>query len=181
MKSWMGLVVVLAVILAMGVGMVGCTASQIDQVIGDLQLGVDAASVAAPLVLAQFSPALAAPVTAYLGTANQVFAEIANITNGTMTSTQKAAAIATAVAALAATNPAGVLPPGASPQLVAEVGAVANALKAVAGLFPANLTLKGPFAYAAVGPKKFAVSRANAARLSQIAAKALANAQALGR
>jgi len=124
------------VLLALLVAQTACTANQIDEVIADLQIGVDAASVAAPLVLAAFAPAVAAPVNEYLALADQVFAEIAKVAVSELSSRQKAVSIATAIATLVAQDPSQVLPPNSPPQLIAEVSAVANAARAVAALFP---------------------------------------------
>jgi hypothetical protein len=127
-------------LLGLLVAQTACTPNQIDQVIADLQIGVDAASVAAPLVLSVFAPAVAAPVTAYLGLADQVFAQIAKLAASQLSAQQKAASIASALATLIGQDPAQILPPNSPPQLVAEVASVANAARAVAGLFPSAAT-----------------------------------------
>ncbi len=155
-----------------------CTQNQLNEVLGDLQVGVDAASVAAPLVLAAFAPALAAPITAYLGLADQVFADVARIAASDIAAGQKATTIADEIATLAAQNPAQFLPPNSPPQLVAELGAVANAAKAVAGLFPkatVSLTAKSK----ATPPVKFKLSSSAAQKLAHIQVQAQANLAAL--
>ncbi len=167
-------------LLALLVAQTACTANQIDEVIADLQIGVDAASVAAPLVLAAFAPAVAAPVNAYLALADQVFAEIAKVAASQLTNQQKAASIADAIATLVGQNPSSVLPPNAPPQLVAEVGAVANAARAVAALFPSSSTASRVH-LAAAGSTRLKLSAAEAARLAalQVQAQAQANQFAL--
>jgi len=167
--SKMVVIVAVAALLAM---QTACTSSQIDAVIADLQVGVDAASVAAPLVLAAFAPAVAAPVTTYLAIANQVFAEIAKIAGGQATSAQKAAAIATAIAGLVAQDPSQILPPNSPPQLVAEVGAVANAAKAVASLFPLSGTAASARMMTQARTARVHLSRAQAARLAALQVQA---------
>lgn len=156
-----------------------CTPSQIDQAIADVQIGVDAASVAAPLVLAAFAPEVAAPVAAYLGVADQVFADVARVVSSDVTSGEKASAIASEIAVLVAQNPSQILPPNSPPQLVAEVEAVANAAEAVAGLFPAaavslSLHSKGKTAL------KMKPSASQKAKLAQIQAEAQAVLAFLG-
>ena len=171
------------VLLALVVGQTACTASQMDSVIADLQIGVDAASVAAPLVLAAFAPAVAAPVTAYLAVANQVFGEIAKIAASQATSAQKASGIATAITSLVAQNPSQVLPPNSPPQLIAEVGAVANAAQAVAGLFPPAGSVAGARLMAkakTVRTSRLRLSAAQAARLAAIQVEAEAHANLAG-
>lgn len=177
--------VVIFALLAVLAVQTACTASQMDTVIADLQLGVDAASVAAPLVLAAFAPAVAAPVTAYLAVANQVFGEIARIAASQVSSAEKAAGIATSIAGLVAQDPSQVLPPNSPPQLVAEVGAVANAAKAVASLFPPAGTAASVRMMAAVKTARvprMRLSAAQAARLAaiQVQAETQANLASLG-
>ncbi len=164
-------------LLALLVAQTACTANQIDEVIADLQIGVDAASVAAPLVLAAFAPAVAAPVNAYLALADQVFAEIAKVAASQLSSQQKAASIASSIATLIAQNPSQVLPPNSPPQLVAEVGAVANAASAVAALFPAAGAAAHARMAAAAASTHVKLSAAEAASLRalQVQAQAQAN------
>jgi hypothetical protein len=168
-------------LLALLVAQTACTANQIDEVIADLQIGVDAASVAAPLVLAAFAPAVAAPVSAYLAVANQVFGEIAQIAASKISSQQKAASIASAIATLVGQDPSRILPPNSPPQLVAEVGAVANAARAVAALFPPAGTAGHARLVTAARSTNFKLSAAEAARLAalQVQAEAQANLAAL--
>jgi hypothetical protein len=152
-----------------------CTPSQIDQVIADVQIGVDAASVAAPLVLAAFAPEVAAPVAAYLGVADQVFADIARVVSSDVTAGEKASAIATEIAVLVAQNPSQILPPNSPPQLVAEVEAIANAAQAVAGLFPpAAVALSLHPHFKGKAAPKLKLSASQAARVAQIEAQAQA-------
>jgi hypothetical protein len=164
-------------LLALLVAQTACTANQIDEVIADLQIGVDAASVAAPLVLAAFAPSAAAPVDAYLSLANQVFAEIAKVVASQLSNQQKAASIAATVATLVAQNPSQILPPDSPPQLVAEVGAVANAARAVAALFPPAGTAGHARMEAVAASAHGKLSAAQRARLEalQVQAEAQAN------
>jgi hypothetical protein len=169
------------VLLALLVAQTACTANQVDEVIADLQIGVDAASVAVPLVLAAFAPAVAAPVSAYLAAANQVFAEVAKIAASAISNQQKAASIASTIATLVAQDPSQILPPNSPPQLIAEVAAVANAARAVAALFPpAGVPGQASLLAAARSPQ-LKLSAAQAARLKalQVQAEAQANQAAL--
>jgi hypothetical protein len=165
------------VLLALLVAQTACTANQIDEVIADLQIGVDAASVAAPLVLAVFAPSVAAPVNAYLALANQVFAEIAKVAVSQLSSQQKAVSIASAIAALVAQDPSQILPPNSPPQLVAEIGAIANAAKAVAALFPPSGATPHERLAAVARSTNLKLSPAEAAHLAalQVQAEAQAN------
>jgi len=153
---------------------VACTQNQINQAIANLQLGVSAASVAAPLVLAALAPEVAIPVTSYLGVANAVFGEVARIVASQLTSSQKAARIASSIAGLAAQDPAKVLPPNSPPQLQAEIGAVANAVKAIAGMFPST-----GLARLSSRPIRFGCTPAQVAQLAAIQVQAQANLGAL--
>ena len=168
-------------LLALLAAQTACTANQIDEAIADLQIGVDAASIAAPLVLSAYAPMIAAPVTAYLAMADQIFADVAKLaTNSQLSSQQKAASIASSIAALVAQNPSQFLPTNSPPQVVAEVMAVANAARAVASLFPstamasraAHATLTVP-----VRSMNMRLSSAQTARLAalQVQARAQAN------
>jgi phage-related protein len=172
-RNWK--VVAIFALLSVMAAQVACTSSEMDEVIADLQLGVDAASVAAPLVLAAFAPGVAAPVANYLALANQVFGEIAQIAASQQSAAQKAAGIATAIAALVAQNPGQILPTNAPPQLVAEVGAVANAAKAVAGLFPPAGTAANVRLMVKARTVRVRVSASETARFSAIAVQAQAN------
>jgi len=161
---------------ALLISQTGCTANQIDQAIADLQIGVDAASVAAPLVLAAFAPEVAAPVATYLAVANQVFGDIARIAASQISGQQKATSIASAIATLVAQNPSQVLPPNSPPQLVAEVGAVANAARAVAALFPPAGTAGHTAMLKAARRVTLRLSAADSARLTAIRVQAEAQA-----
>jgi hypothetical protein len=163
-------------LLALLAAQTACTASQIDEVIADLQIGVDAASVAAPLVLAVFAPAVAAPVSAYLAVANEVFGEIARIAASQISSQQKAVSIASAIATLVAQDPSQILPPNSPPQLVAEVVAVANAARAVASMFPPPGMAGHARLLAAPRSMNLRLSAAEAARLAAIQVQAEAQA-----
>lgn len=169
-------VVTVFALLALLAAQTACTANQIDEVIADLQLGVDAASVAAPLVLAAFAPAVAAPVDTYLALANQVFAQIAKIVTAQISNQQKAVSIAGAISSLVAQDPAQILPPDSPPQLVAEVGAVASAAKAVAALFPPAGTAGHARLKMAAESVRLRLSASEASRLSAIRVRAEAQA-----
>jgi hypothetical protein len=168
-------------LLALLLAQTSCTSNQIDQVMADLQIGVDAASIAAPLVLAAFAPAVAAPVAGYLAAANQVFGDIARIVAAQSSNQQKAASIAAAIATLVAQDPTQILPPNSPPQLVAEVTAIANAAKAVASLFPPPATPAHARLLSAARSIRLDPSSADAARLAalHIEAQAQANLAAL--
>lgn len=153
-----------------------CTANQVDAVIADLQIGVDAASVAAPLVLAAFAPAVAAPVATYLAVANQVFGEVAKIVASQISTQQKAVSISAAIATLVAQDPSQILPPNSPPQLIAEVGAVANAARAVASLFPPAGTTAHARMRSAAASTKLKLSASEAAQLAALQAQAEAQA-----
>jgi len=161
---------------ALLIAQTACTANQIDEVISDLQIGVDAASVAAPLVLAAFAPAVAAPVNTYLALANQVFAQIAKLVEAQVSNQQKATSIASAIATLVSQDPSQILPPNSPPQLIAEVGAVANAARAVAALFPPPGTAAHARLAAAARTTHVKVSAAEAARLAALEVQAAAQA-----
>jgi hypothetical protein len=172
-------------LLALLAAQTACTANQIDEVIADLQIGVDAASVAAPLVLSVYAPMIAGPVTAYLAMANQVFADVAKLaTNSQLSNQQKAASIASSIAALVGQNPSQFLPTNSPPQVVAEVMAVANAARAVASLFPSTnmaARVSGASLTAPAHSMNMRLSTAQTARLSaiQVQARAQANQAAL--
>ena len=153
-----------------------CTSNQVDTVIADLQIGVDAASVAAPLVLAAFAPAVAAPVATYLAVADQVFGQIAKIVASQASNQQKAVSISAAIATLVSQDPSQILPPNSPPQLIAEVAAVANAARAVASLFPPAASAAHARMLSAAKSTKLKLSAAQAASLAALEAQAAAQA-----
>ena len=173
-------VVTILALLALLAALTACTTNQIDDVISDLQIGVDAASVAAPLVLAAFAPGVAAPVNAYLALANQVFAEIAKIVASQSSSQQKALSIASAIASLVSQDPTKFLPANASPQLAAELAAVANAARAVATLFPSSAAAaRTPLAAGQSMKWKLSPAQTNRIAAIQVQAQAQANQAAM--
>jgi hypothetical protein len=178
MKHTVKILTVLA-LLALLAAQTACTANQVDDVISDLQIGVDAASIAAPLVLAAFAPGVAAPVNAYLALANQVFAEIAKIVASQASNSQKGVSIASAIASLVSQDPTKFLPTNASPQLVAELTAVANAARAVAALFPSTAAGKAHLAKAASTKLKLSAAQTKRLAAIQVQAQAQANQAAL--
>jgi len=169
-------VLTLIAVMALLVAQTACTANQINEVIADLQIGVDAASVAAPLVLATFAPAVAAPVNTYLALANQVFAQIAKVASSQLSTPQKGMSIASAIATLVGQDPAQVLPPNSPPQLMAEVGAVANAARAVASLFPPTATAGHALMVVPGSTVVWKLSAAQVGRLKAIQVQAAAQA-----
>lgn len=153
-------------------GLAGCTSSE---VITDLQLAVDAVSVALPLIApaAGLPATLVAAIDTYLGATSQAISQASTILAGADTDAQKAVAIAAAFAGIAAPLVCPDQAPGAPPCKWAGLAAAIQAVAADVAKFLATEPVAASLAKTASPSHVTTWSASQQAQLAAIKAKAL--------